>query len=68
MSKRGWIIVSIAAGTVAALIATSAGIVAYIHRAREAASRTAREAFDPYYAIVQHLRSVEGIDTGTDDV
>ena len=66
MSKRGWIIISIAAGTAAGLIGTSAGFAAYIHRARKAATSTAREAFDPYYAIVQHLRSMERADAERD--
>lgn len=66
MSKRGWIIVSIAAGTIAGLIGTSAGVAAYIHRARKAAAQTARDTFDPYYAIVQHLRSTERSDAGPD--
>ena len=68
MSKRSWIIVSIAAGAVAGLIATSAGFAAYIHRARKAAATTARVAFDPYYAIVQHLRSIDKGDPEPDEV
>ncbi len=68
MSKRGWIIVSIAAGTAAGLIGTSAGVVAYIHRARKAAAQTARDAFDPYYAIVQYLRASDGPDAEPDGV
>jgi hypothetical protein len=54
MSRRGWIIVSIVAGSAAAVAGVSAGVVAYVHRARQAAS-IARESFDPYYAIVQYL-------------
>ena len=62
MSKRGWIILSVAGVTVAGLAGMSAGTVAYVHRARKAAAetaRSAREAFDPYYGLVQYLRSVE---------
>lgn len=66
MSKRGWIIVSIAVGTAAFLIGTSAGFVAYIHRARKAASKTAHDAFDPYFAIVQYLRASDGAGTEPD--
>jgi hypothetical protein len=66
MSKRGWIIVSVAAGTVAALAGLAAGGGAYIHRARQTASTTAREAFDPYYALVQYLISLEQSEQETD--
>ena len=67
MSKRGWIIISIAAAA-AGLLGASAGGVAYIHRARKAAATSAREAFDPYYAIVQHLRSLERAGSGPDSI
>lgn len=60
MSKRGWIILSTVVGTVVILLGTSAGFAAYIHRARKAATKTAREAFDPYYAIIQYLRASDG--------
>lgn len=62
MSKRGWIIVSIAAGTIAGLAGAAAGFAAYIHRARKAASATARETFDPYYAMVEYLRATDKAD------
>ncbi|CAN5728293.1 hypothetical protein BH23CHL2_BH23CHL2_16480 [soil metagenome] len=64
MSKRGWIIVSIAGGAAAVLIATSAGFATYVHRARKAAAATARETFDPYYSLVQYLRSLDNGDSG----
>jgi hypothetical protein len=64
MSKRGWIIVSVAAVAVAGLAGTTAGTMAYVHHTRtripgRAAARTARDAFDPYYGLVQYLRSVD---------
>ena len=59
MSKRGWIWVSIAAGSFAGLAGTIAGVAAYIHRARRKATTTAREAFDPYYGMIQHLQSLD---------
>ncbi|HLT18132.1 MAG TPA: hypothetical protein VKZ96_01645 [Thermomicrobiales bacterium] len=62
MSKRGWIIVSIAAGVVAVLAGLGAGLAAYVHRARNAAV-VARESFDPYYAIVQYLLTPEDRET-----
>ncbi|MEZ4522182.1 MAG: hypothetical protein R3A46_11150 [Thermomicrobiales bacterium] len=66
MSKRGWIIVSIAGGVVVGLIGAAAGFGAYIHRARKAAAATAREAFDPYYSLVQYLWSVDSSEPGPD--
>ena len=68
MSKRGWIIVSVIAGSLAGLAGTAAGFAAYIHRARKSATTTAREAFDPYYAMVEYLRAVEGTDPEWDGV
>jgi hypothetical protein len=67
MSKRGWIIVSIAAAA-AGVIGTAAGVTAYVHRARRSASTTAREAFDPYYTLVQYLIGLDQSERNRDGV